>query len=84
MLNNPRSARERRTRRDQSTLLHHCIAPQDSVPASTYELAGHASFSMSDFAWELTYRAGKEAVDNELEPEAYRNLLAGPGLPPSS
>lgn len=36
---------------------------------------------MSEFAQELTRRTGREIIYNELEPEAYRNLLAGLGLP---
>ena len=57
------------------------VLTESVQPKLTYELAGDSSFSMSEYARELTSRAGKEVVYNELDPEAYRNLLAGLGLP---
>jgi NAD(P)H dehydrogenase (quinone) len=47
----------------------------------TYELAGDSSFSMGEFAQEIARAAGKRIVYNELQPEAYRTLLTGLGLP---
>ncbi len=46
-----------------------------------YELAGDTSFSMSEFARELSEQAGKQIAYNDLEPEAYRSLLSSFGLP---
>jgi NAD(P)H dehydrogenase (quinone) len=48
----------------------------------TYELAGDTSFSMNDFAQELTKQTGVNVAYNEMQPEDYRNLLTGFGLPP--
>lgn len=57
------------------------VLTESAEPKLTYELAGDSSFSMSEFAQELTRRTGREILYTELEPEAYRNLLAGLGLP---
>jgi NAD(P)H dehydrogenase (quinone) len=57
------------------------VLTESAKPKLTYELAGDTSFSMSEFAQELTRRAGREIIYNELDPEAYRNLLTNLGLP---
>lgn len=57
------------------------VLTESAEPKLTYELAGDTSFSMSEFAQELTRRTGREIIYSELEPEAYRNLLTGLGLP---
>ncbi|RRA47644.1 SDR family oxidoreductase [Acidipila sp. EB88] len=48
----------------------------------TYELAGDTSFTMSEFASELSEQTGKQIPYNDLDPDAYRSLLSGLGLPP--
>jgi NAD(P)H dehydrogenase (quinone) len=50
-------------------------------PNQTYELAGDTSFSMSEFALELSEQAGKQITYNDMDPEAYQSLLSGLGLP---
>lgn len=57
------------------------VLTESAKPNLTYELAGDTSFSMSEFAQEITRRTGREIIYNELEPEAYRKLLTELGLP---
>ena len=48
----------------------------------TYELAGNPSFSMTEIAQELSKRAGKQIVYNDMKPSEYRSLWLSVGLPP--
>ena len=58
------------------------VLTQAGAPNRTYELAGDTSFSMSEFASELSEQAGKQITYNDIDPDAYRSLLSGLGLPP--
>jgi NAD(P)H dehydrogenase (quinone) len=52
------------------------------TPGQTYELAGDASFSMREYAQELSRQTGRSIVYNDMEPTAYTSLLTSFGLPP--
>lgn len=47
----------------------------------TYELAGDTSFTMSEFAAEVSRRSGKTVAYNDLSQDAYEGVLAGAGVP---
>jgi hypothetical protein len=47
----------------------------------TYELAGDHSFSMSEYAAEVSKQVGRPIVCNDLPPPAYAAALLGVGLP---
>ena len=46
-----------------------------------YELGGDVPFSMADLAAEVSRRAGKPVVYQDLTPVDYRNVLVGAGVP---
>lgn len=46
-----------------------------------YELAGDARFTMAELAAEVSRQSGKPVVYNDMPADAYRDLLAGAGLP---
>ncbi len=46
-----------------------------------YELAGDVPFSMAELAAEVSRRAGKPVVYQDLPPVDYRNALVGAGVP---
>jgi NAD(P)H dehydrogenase (quinone) len=48
-----------------------------------YELGGDVRFSMADFAAEVSKRAGKPIVYQDLPPGKYRTELVGAGVPAS-
>jgi NAD(P)H dehydrogenase (quinone) len=46
-----------------------------------YELAGDEPFTLSELAAEISKQTGKSIVYSNLPPEAYREVLAGAGMP---
>ncbi|MBT2445963.1 SDR family oxidoreductase [Streptomyces sp. ISL-43] len=46
-----------------------------------YELSGDASWSLAEYAAELSAQAGREVAYTELTPEAHQAVLTGAGLP---
>lgn len=53
----------------------------DLKPGSTYELAGDASYTLTDFAAELSKQSGKQIPYVDLTEEAYADALGKAGLP---
>jgi NAD(P)H dehydrogenase (quinone) len=57
------------------------VLTQPGHANKTYELAGDHSFSMSEFAKEVSKQAGRPVVYNDLPPADYEAALLGFGLP---
>jgi NAD(P)H dehydrogenase (quinone) len=57
------------------------VLTTDGHEGQTYELAGDASFTLSELAAEVSSAAGKPIAYNNLSPDAYRDMLVGVGLP---
>ncbi|WP_114814348.1 SDR family oxidoreductase [Paraburkholderia kururiensis] len=53
----------------------------DGLAGTTYELAADRAFTLAQLAAEVSRQSGKSVVYNDLEPDAYANVLTGIGLP---
>lgn len=56
------------------------VAPE-SLAGQVYELAGDDSFTLADYAAEITRQSGKPVVYNNLPEAGYRAVLVQAGLP---
>jgi NAD(P)H dehydrogenase (quinone) len=57
------------------------VLTQDGHAGKTYELAGDAAYTLSEFAAELSHRSGKTVPYVDLPQAEYRAALLGAGLP---
>lgn len=57
------------------------LTSKENQAGKVYELAGDASFIMSELAAEISKQAGKAVAYAELPPEQFRGVLVGAGLP---
>jgi NAD(P)H dehydrogenase (quinone) len=57
------------------------LTSAEDLSGRTFELAGDASYSLSELAAELARQSGKPMVYRDLAEEAYRAALVGAGLP---
>ena len=57
------------------------VLTRDGHENKTYELVGNHSFSMPEFAEEVSRQAGKPIAYNNLSPADYATALLGFGLP---
>jgi NAD(P)H dehydrogenase (quinone) len=75
-------ALERDASREDLAAAAVAVLTETEPHAQTYELAGDASFSMREYAQELSRETGRSIVYNDLERTAYASLLTSFGLPP--
>lgn len=68
-------------RKDYAEAAATVLASEDDLAGNVYELAGDESFSLSEYAQELTRQSGKSVAFNSLSDAEYKDFLVSVGLP---
>ncbi|GLQ32135.1 SDR family oxidoreductase [Litoribrevibacter albus] len=68
-------------RKDYAEAAATVLTSEDDLAGNVYELAGDESFSLSEYAQELTRQSGKSVAFNSLSDAEYKDFLVSVGLP---
>ncbi|MFC3150139.1 SDR family oxidoreductase [Litoribrevibacter euphylliae] len=68
-------------RKDYAEAAAAVLASKDDLSGNVYELAGDASFSLSEYAQEIARQSGKEVTFNSMNDTEYQGFLVSVGLP---